>query len=287
VAALAEGAALRWGQESRAEGKDAGRADDFRPGALVDVNVSLSRWPFRRVPGDETPDLVARLRAHGVTQAWAGSYDALLHRDVAGVNLRLAQECRRHGEGLLVPFGVVDPRLPDWEDDLRRCQEEHAMPGIRLHPNYHRYTLDDPAFARLLDLATDRKLIVQIALTMEDPRTQHPLVQVPHVDAAPLLSHARRLPGLPLVLINAFWSVPPASIGALAAPANIYFDIAMLEAVGGVANLVQRIPAGRVLFGSHSPFYYFESAFLKLKESALDRDVLQAIAASNAKRLHP
>ena len=26
---------------------------------LIDVNVSLSRWPFRRLPGDETQDLVA------------------------------------------------------------------------------------------------------------------------------------------------------------------------------------------------------------------------------------
>ncbi len=36
---------------------------------IVDTNVYLSRWPFRRLPGDEPADLVAKLRSRNVTQA--------------------------------------------------------------------------------------------------------------------------------------------------------------------------------------------------------------------------
>ena len=66
---------------------------------MIDVNVYVSRWPCRRLPDDETPRLVRRLRDRGITSAWTGSFDGLLHRDVAAVNSRLAQECRRFGDG--------------------------------------------------------------------------------------------------------------------------------------------------------------------------------------------
>jgi predicted TIM-barrel fold metal-dependent hydrolase len=253
------------------------------PGAFIDTNVTLSRWPFRRCPLDETPALVAKLREHGVTQAWAGTFDGLLHKDLGSANARLAAECRAHS-GLLVPFGSVNPKLPDWEEELRRCAEVHRMPGIRLHPNYHGYQLDDPALARLLALAAERRLIVQLAVIMEDERTLHPLVQVPPVDTAPLADLLKKTPGLRLQLLNAFRTLRGERLLRLAA-AGAHVEIAMLEGVAGVANLTKQLPAERICFGSHAPLFYFESAALKLKESVLTDAQEQAIRSGNVLRL--
>jgi hypothetical protein len=253
---------------------------------MIDANVSLSRWPFRRLPHDETPALVAALRERGVTEAWAGSFDALLHRDVAAVNARLADECRRLGGGLLVPFGTVNPRLPDWEEDLRRCHEEHRMPGLRLHPNYHGYALDDPDFARLLRAAAERGLVVQVAVKMEDERTHHPLVRVPMADPAPLARLLSERPGLKLVVLNALKDVRGPALEALA-KAGAAFDLAMLEGVGGVGRAIAQIGAERLLFGSHFPFFVFESAVLKLRESGVEGEAARAILEGNARRLLP
>jgi uncharacterized protein len=249
---------------------------------LIDVNVNLSRWPLRPLPFDNTAVLVAKLHQQGVTQAWAGSFDGLLAKDIAAVNTRLAEECRNHGRGLLFPFGSINPKLPDWEEELRRCVEQHQMPGIRLHPNYHGYKLDDPDCARLLRLAADRGLLVQLPLVMEDERMMHPLLRVEPVNPAPLAKLVQRTPGLRLVLLNTVGKLRGQPLLDLLAAGEVYVEISMLEGVGGIANLLAQVPIDRVLFGSYAPLFYIESALLKLKESPLTAEQLRGIRRENA-----
>lgn len=252
---------------------------------IIDTNVYLSRWPFRHLEGDEPASLVAKLRQRNVAQAWAGSFDGMLHKDIASVNTRLAQACRTHGQGLLAPFGSVNPKLPDWQDDVRRCQEAHKMPGIRLHPNYHGYTLDDPVFAELLKLAAARRLIVQLALCMEDARTQPLLMRVPPVDIAPLADVVKATPGLRLELLNCTSNIEMEQYRAALAASDVYAEFSMVDGIAGVARLVHEFPLQRVLFGSYYPFFYFESALFKVQESGLDESSKNAICAANARQL--
>jgi hypothetical protein len=252
---------------------------------IVDVNANLSRWPFRRTPCDQVPQLIESLRRHGIRQAWVGSLDGLFHRDVGGVNLRLAQICSAQHEIELVPFGTVNPTLPDWQEDLRRCAEDYQMPGIRLHPNYHGYRLDDPMAAELFDLAAAQQMIVQVAIRMDDIRVQHPLMQIPDVDARPLVELVAAHPQLRVVVLNALATLRGNDLRRLAAEPRIGFEIAMREGVGGVASLLNEVPVAQVFFGSHAPLYSVESAWLKLRESGLDAPQREAIESGNARRL--
>lgn len=251
---------------------------------LVDTNVSLGRWPFRRAPLDEPAALVARLRELGITDAWTGSLDALLHKDISGVNARLAADCERHGRGLLVPIGAINPTLSGWAEDMRRCAEVHRMPGIRLHPNYHGYTLDGRVVAEVFERATRFGLLVQIPLIMEDERTIHPLVNVPPVDTLPIVPLLNRFPTLRIQLLNAFRTLRGPQLISLAAH-RVRFEIATLEGVEGIANLLRQIPVEHLCFGSYAPVFYPESAVLKLKESALSAGQLDFIRTGNARRL--
>ena len=252
---------------------------------ITDVNINLSRWPTRRLPFDDTKRLVEKLREKRITQAWVGSFDGLLHKDISAVNARLADQCKTHGDGLLVPFGSVNPTLPDWQEDLRRCAEDHKMPGIRLHPNYHGYKLDDPVFGEVLKLGAERKLIVQLAIKMEDERTQHRLLRVPAVDTAPLAKLLANHSKSKLLIVNGLRTIRNDELSRLASAGQVWFEISMLEGVGGVARLLDHVPLERILFGSYAPFFNLESALLKLRESELAGVQLQAIRHENAKKL--
>ena len=273
---------------------------------LIDVNITLGQWPTRRVPCDDLKTLLEKLRTNNVTEAWAGHYDALFHTDLTAANNRLAAACttgvplappvpsskhvkqrpphKPHPK--LAPFGEINPTATNWEAELNRCATIHHMPGVRLHPNYHNYKLDHPNFATLLNAATERKLIVQLAVQMEDARMMHPLMRVAPVDITPLEKLVPQTPGLRLVLLNAL-SGPSRTdkLCRLTSAGEVYVEIAMLETLAALETLVKDIPIERILFGSHAPSLYFESAALKLIESNLPAAHHRAISHETARRL--
>jgi uncharacterized protein len=250
----------------------------------IDTNVSLSRWPFRRLPLDEPEKLVAKLRDSGIVRAWAGSFDAMLHRDIGASNHRLADDCLNFGKDLLVPVGSVNPTNPDWERDLQDCVGLHSTRIIRLHPNYHQYDLRDPRCTELLQAATDLNMLVQIVASMEDTRTQNPVCHVAIVDLSSLAKIITGLPKLRVMVLNGFHGGKPAVFSELAASGRCWFDIATLEGVEGVAGAIATTNPDCLVFGSHAPFFYLESAQLKLLESGLEESVLSRLRYKNAEK---
>lgn len=254
------------------------------PLRIIDTNLSLFRWPFRQLPLDDADALVKKLRALGITQGWAGSLEAILHRDISSVNQRLAEACATRP--LLRPIGAVNPALPGWRADLRQCAEQFKMPGIRLHPGYHDYTLADARFAELLRRAAKAGLFVQIAAAMEDPRTQHPRLRAPDVDLAPLPKVLSGITGARVQILN----LRPrgAHLELLAKLPGVRLDTARVEGTDGVPALCKRLPR-RMLFGTHAPLLIPEASLIRTHESAqLGEKALRALLAGNAEAFaHP
>lgn len=251
---------------------------------MIDVNIYLGHWPYRRLPLDEPKALAEKLRALGIEQAWAGHFDALLHRDITSVNARLAKACKDSGD-FFRPIGAVDPTLPDWEGDLDRCAGELAMQGIRLHPDFHGYKLDDPLFESVLRRATERKLLVQLPLTMEDDRTRHPRLSPPSIDAAPLAKVVGRIDGLRLMVLNIGKALTVEQAADVVRAGDVLVDIAMVEGLEAIKRWVDLVGPDRLVVGSYAPFFYPESAALKLAESGLPESVLEKIRSANAARM--
>jgi hypothetical protein len=269
------------------------RTKDASAPEIIDTNVHLFEWPFRKLKYDRTEALVAKLRKHRITKAWAGSFEAVLHKQLDLINRRLAEECQTRGDGMLVAIGSVNPAWPDWEEDLRRCHEQYHMPGVRLYPAYHGYTLDQPDFLRLLSAAAKRSILVQIVLRMEDERVHHTAINVPLVSVSPLPEALSSVPQVNVQLINSAGPLLGNNVEALVRDTQVTFDIAATEGNGGVGRLIKgtnpsyrgAIPVERLTFGSHAPFFPCESALMKLFESPLTIDQLEKLMQANARHL--
>ncbi len=249
----------------------------------IDTNAHLFHWPFRRVPYDSVQEFVAKLSLLDIRQAWVGSYEGILHRDVAGVNERLAATCSENGKGKLQAIGTINLALPDWENDVRLCDEVHHMIGVRIYPNYHDYSLASSEFARLLAMAGDRKLLVQVSVSLEDRRTQHPRLQVEDVNLAPLREVVAQFPRTKIQLLN--HKLSAATIADYSNQPQIFFDVARIEGTGSIAAIVRKIGASKILFGTHAPLFIPESALIKVYESDLDDNSLSQILGANALQL--
>ena len=159
------------------------------------------------------------------------------------------------------------------------------MPGIRLHPNYHGYELRDPVFAELLHVAAASGLIVQLVVSMEDIRTQHPLMRMPPVDLSPLAQ---------VVKTRAFNPVDAAQLVAVAAgqrlqplpmPEKYISTSPCWKALKESPAWSEQLPPERVLFGSNFPLFHFEAALLKVQESGLPERRKTMLFEGNARRI--
>jgi predicted TIM-barrel fold metal-dependent hydrolase len=246
---------------------------------LADCHVYLGSNPFRQLGAENAAEFIQGLAKRGVTEAWASAFEGLLRRDVANVNRELAQACQN---SILRPCGTVNLSLPDWQDDVKRCADDHGMRVIRLHPNYHGYDLKTPAFPELLALAGKHRLLVQLVVQMEDERTQNPRVRVAPVDLKPLSGILQEMKETRIMLLNANAAM---LLRHLQACPNVWSDFAMIEGVGGVENLLKTWPLERLVFGSFAPVFYWESARLKMQESALNATQSSAVQWQNAAAL--
>lgn len=273
---------------------------------IVDTNVNLFSWAFRKLKYSDTKALVKKLRKHNIVEAWAGNFEALFHKDMDGVNARLAEECRQNGEGVLIPFGSANLAWPDWEEDVRRCHEVYKMPGIRIYPGYQPFDLSHPGMESLVKMTSERGLILQVVFGMEDPRVHHPIIRVGSVSVGPLLKVLKGMPKAKVQLLHFSGSVRGEDLHQLMTQTSAVMDFSRFEGNGSVGRMIGAAPGmtasglasspnanaaratvDRILFGSHAPYFPIETAILKLIESPLDAQQLQAIMQGNARRVLP
>lgn len=247
---------------------------------LIDVNVSLGRWPFQRFVPATPKKLAEHLKAEGISSAFVSAIEAVFYPDPDVYNKLLRRRLGPHSN--LMPVIVVNPALANWREALKVHLGSPQVKAVKIVPNYHNYSLARRSAAELMDELTARKIPLLIQMRIEDERNQYPLLKVAGVDYKGIIKLANRFQGLPIICLCPYFRE---AIPLVKETTNIYVDISFVEKLDTVASLLKEIKSERVLFGSHTPFLYTRSAVMKIKEARIAKRDFNALAFRNACRL--
>jgi len=251
---------------------------------IVDMNMSVGHWPFRRLPVVDVAGLVGLMDLFGIGQGLVANLEGVLYKDVMAANASLRAQlagCERR----VVPQAVINPAFPGWERDLAICADEWGWGGVRLYPNYHGYALTDGCFGEFLAAADEKRLVVSVNVRMTDERMHHWRAMTPatEISALPDLAAAHRQARFIVNCANN-GEVWPLAEG-IRACGNVFAEVSHIEGPGGVGELAELIGFERVLLGTHAPYFYADSPRLKLDEAGIGGEERRMIEAGNAVRL--
>jgi hypothetical protein len=248
---------------------------------LIDTSVFSGSWPFRALRGRTPAALKAHLEPLGVSQAWVASAEAILFPDPMQANEPLAEAVA--GDGFFLPVAIIDPTLATARRDARTCLERLGFGALKLAPNYHQYALADARVEELVTLACQRDVPVCVQLRMMDERSHHPLMKVPGVPVEEVVALARKHPEARLLVCGAYGQ----QLRLLRDAANVWAETSFVESGQALAGALEALGPDRLVFGSHSPLFYFEAEAAKLDVAAEDVPpaALQGVRSTNAQAL--
>ncbi len=250
---------------------------------IIDVNAFCGHWPFERLPRAEPGALAKRLRQCGIGKALVSPLEGIFYKSPQDANEAMFEAIRRHPN--LLPVAVVDPTGPCWRKHMARNVKVHGARAVKLHPNYHGYTLDQAPARELLESAAALKVPVIVQLQMEDARAQHSLARMPPVDPAQALKALPPDLAVPVILGGLKLSDLIRLSQPISAHPRLYVEISWFDRMDCMAAALETIPADRLLFATHQPLFYPECALAKVREGQLSPRLENAVFFANARRL--
>ena len=189
------------------------------------------------------------------------------------------QTRRDHGDRL-IPLGSVHPDSDNIAGEIERIHAA-GLPGIKLHPDYMMRSIEDPAYAPILDTAAQCGMfvIIHAGFDVYSPNRIY-------ATAEGILTVTARHPKLKLICAhygnNCLWDTVEAKL----AGKNIWIDTSMGCKEGLFPSQAKRIlekhDSDRILFGSDCPWCSVQENVKYIESLGLSAERLDKIFCKNA-----
>ena len=250
---------------------------------LFDATAWVGMWPFTASTPTSLEELVADLRATGISGAAVSPLAAVLASESQAANLMLIDEIERAGgdDFNLRVVPVLNPSLPGWESDLNGLLAEHAalIGAIRIVPNYHGYEVGGPDAIALATAVAEAGIGLCVQIRILDERAHHPLMKVPGVSLDGVVRLAGAVPGARILACGIFQS----ELAAIAGAPRISAELSSIESGDTLAKALAVLGEDRLMLGTHAPIYYPAPGVAKVSNTVIAEDTIARVASANAR----
>lgn len=265
---------------------------------LIDMSAYVGHWPFRNLRGNNLEALLTRMNKFGVDKTVVSNLNGMFYVDSQIANEELHAEILSNPlfKDRFIPFAVINPVLPWWKDSLKISREEYGMKGIRIYPMYHHYKLTDDICVKMVEAARDLDMPVSIALRMTDLRERSWLDADQALNYNDIAALVKKVPDAKYMVLDARVTdgQEPTTSESLEIlkKADILFDTSRGSGTPvkgpnseSLKYLVDNFGAGRLAFGTETPFVDYCSPFFRLGVFEADEKSKQLIWSGNVKRM--
>ncbi len=251
----------------------------------IDALTFIGPWPFRRLKIRSADELVKELDRLGLDKALVSNYQGVFYKDSLIAAEELMEEIHPYRERL-IPVPSLNPSIYGWEADLVDIVNM-GVPGIRLIPGYHGYTLEDKLLSNFLQLVKENNLFLQVLARIEDERQHHWLTHVGQVSLRSLQDLVYGNKDIPFIISGLRYLEIVTFLRELPEDSQTLADISWIK--GQVLPIDELIDMGlgkRLVLGTGQSFHYGDSALLmveRLEDNTQKEDILK----NNMERLFP
>lgn len=185
-------------------------------------------------------------------------------------------------DGRLISFGGLHPETDDFKRDIDFICEL-GLPGIKLHPEYQGFEIDDPKMLRLYDYALSRGLILLFHAGF-DPAFPPPI----HSSPKRFRQISESLGGGTIVAAHLGGIKQWDEVEQELAGSRVYLDTSMgfeYYSKEQFLRIVKKHGADKILFASDSPWSRADKELETLNSLPLSQEEKDLILYKNAKGL--